>query len=69
MDRMDVQPILPVKVTATSDTALNSDFGGHVVSDVTCKQTFRVVITLCGQRGDRFTTCKLALEERGANPF
>ena len=60
-------PFYLSKVSATIDTMLNSDFGGH--SDVTCKGTFRVVITLCDQRGDRFTTCKLALEERGANPF
>ena len=37
-ERMGVQPILPIKVSATIDTMLNFDvdFDGH--NDVTCKQ-------------------------------
>ena len=42
MDRMDVQPLLPVKVSVTIDTMLNfdHDFDGHGDGDVKCKQTF-----------------------------
>ena len=41
MNRMGVQPILPVKVSITINTMLNfdSDFDGH--GNVTCKQNFR----------------------------
>ena len=42
MDRMEVQPILPIEVPIIIDTMLNFKgmFNGHGNGDVTCKQTF-----------------------------
>ena len=42
MNRMGVQPILPVKVSVSVVTMLNfnGDFNRHGDCDVTCKQTF-----------------------------
>ena len=39
-ERMEVQPILPVKVSATIDTMLSFDGDFDNASNVTCKQTF-----------------------------
>ena len=41
MDRMGVQPILPVKMSVTFDTILtfDGDFDVHGYGDVTCKRT------------------------------
>ena len=38
---MSVQPILPIKVSVTTETMLNfeGDFDGHGDVDITCKQT------------------------------
>ena len=46
MDRMGVQPILPIKVSVTIGTMLNfdGDFDGHGDGDITCKQTLSVLI-------------------------
>ena len=42
MDIVSAQPILPVKVSVTILTKLNSDFDGHGDGDITCKQTFKI---------------------------
>ena len=44
MDRMGVQPILPVKVSVTIDIMLNFDdeFDRYGNGNVTCKQIFSV---------------------------
>ena len=45
MEKMGVQPILPIKVSVIFDTMLNfdGDFDGHGDGDVTCKQTSAVL--------------------------
>ena len=41
MDRIDVQPVLPIKLSVIIDTMLNdSDFDEHADGDVTCKPAF-----------------------------
>ena len=41
MDIVSAQPFLPVKVSVTILTKLNSDFDGRGDGHITCKQTFK----------------------------
>ena len=45
MERMGIQPILPVKLSITIDTMLNFDSDGHGDCDVTCKQTLILLVS------------------------
>ena len=47
MERMGIQPILPIKVSIISDTMLDVDGHGH--GDITCRYTFTIALKVTGE--------------------